>query len=128
MHVSLDYSNKPPIFEDIAKPTLSFTLTKWENSTDVAPFLITLGSVFDPEGDGLRLKFDQKGNTFINIDKSDFANVTLSVNQVAPIGVYTVTVNLSDDNEADPVSKEYRFIIIIHNGQSNEPEQLSEAV
>ena len=95
----------------------------------MAPFQITLGSVFDPEGDGIRLKFDQKGNTFINIDKSDFANVTLSVNQVAPIGVYTVTVNLSDDNEVDPVSKDYRFIIIIRDGKSDEPEQqLSEAV
>ena len=54
--------------------------------------------------------------------------MTLSVNQVAPIGVYTVTVRLFDDNEADFVSKDYRFIIIIHEGGHNdELEQFSTA-
>ena len=116
LRASLNYSNNPPIFEDIANNTLSFTFTKYENSVDKAPFLITLGPVFDPEGDSPRLSFDPKGNSFISIDKSDLADVTLSVNQVAPIGVHTVTVSLSDDNDIDLVSKDYRIIIVIHEG------------
>ena len=42
------------------------------------------------------------------------------MSQVAPIGVYTVTVRLSDDNEADSVSKDYKIVIIIHEGHSDE--------
>ena len=82
--------------------------------------MINLGPVFDPEGDSPRLQFDDGGISFIRIDKSDMKNVTLSVDQIAPIGVYTALIRLSDDNEVDPVSKEYRLIIIVQEGSSSE--------
>ena len=69
------------------------------NSTVETPFEIFLGPVVDPDGDSLRLDFDLQGNNFINIDTSDLSNVILSVNRIAPVGVYIILASLSDDYE-----------------------------